>query len=125
MFGGGSVTSLAQAEQAARTCRISGGNGSPIVPGPAVHIGNLPGKRKVHEWQGSVRTWRQLRREVVRAPARRSECGDRAARRSPNKLAAAGSGEPFATTPNEMAALIRADDERFGRVIKASGLKVE
>jgi tripartite-type tricarboxylate transporter receptor subunit TctC len=41
------------------------------------------------------------------------------------KLAAAGSGEPFATTPKEMAALIRADDERFGRVIRASGLKVE
>jgi hypothetical protein len=41
------------------------------------------------------------------------------------KLAAAGSGEPFATTPNEMTALIHADDERFGRVIRASGLKVE
>ena len=41
------------------------------------------------------------------------------------KLAAAGSGEPFATTQKEMEALIRADDERFGRVIRTSGLKVE
>jgi hypothetical protein len=41
------------------------------------------------------------------------------------KLAAAGSGEPLATTPNEMAALIQADNERFGRVIRASGLKAD
>jgi tripartite-type tricarboxylate transporter receptor subunit TctC len=41
------------------------------------------------------------------------------------KLAAAGSGEPFSTNPDEMAALIHADSERFGKVVRASGLKVE
>jgi tripartite-type tricarboxylate transporter receptor subunit TctC len=41
------------------------------------------------------------------------------------KLAAAGSGEPFATSPDEMVALIHADSERFGRVVKANGLKLE
>ena len=33
--------------------------------------------------------------------------------------------EPFVTTPEQFAALIRADTERFGRIIKAANIKME
>jgi tripartite-type tricarboxylate transporter receptor subunit TctC len=41
------------------------------------------------------------------------------------KLAAAGAGDPFITTQAEFTTRIRADHERYGKVIKAIGLKVE
>jgi tripartite-type tricarboxylate transporter receptor subunit TctC len=41
------------------------------------------------------------------------------------KLIASGSGEPFITTPHELQALIRADHEAFGKLIKSIGLKVD
>ncbi len=42
-----------------------------------------------------------------------------------DKLAAAGSGDPYITTPAEFAARIRADYDKYGKVIAAIGLKVE
>ena len=41
------------------------------------------------------------------------------------KLAAAGSGEPYITTPEQFSARIRADYEAYGKLIKAAGVKVE
>jgi tripartite-type tricarboxylate transporter receptor subunit TctC len=41
------------------------------------------------------------------------------------RLITTGSGEPFITTPEEFAALWRADYEANGKVIKAIGLKVD
>jgi len=41
------------------------------------------------------------------------------------KLAAAGAGDPFLTTQAEFAARIRADYDRYGKVIRKIGLKVE
>jgi tripartite-type tricarboxylate transporter receptor subunit TctC len=41
------------------------------------------------------------------------------------KLNGAGSLEPFITTPEEFAALIRRDYERFGRLIKEVGIKAD
>ncbi|MET0917207.1 MAG: tripartite tricarboxylate transporter substrate binding protein [Burkholderiales bacterium] len=41
------------------------------------------------------------------------------------KLNAAGGIEPFATTPDEFAALIRRDYEKYGKIVKAIGIKVD
>jgi tripartite-type tricarboxylate transporter receptor subunit TctC len=41
------------------------------------------------------------------------------------RLVTSGAGEPYITTPEEFAALIRADYEGYGQVIKAIGLKVD
>jgi tripartite-type tricarboxylate transporter receptor subunit TctC len=41
------------------------------------------------------------------------------------KLATTGSGEPFITTPEEFRALIKSDYEKYGKVIKALGLRIE
>ena len=42
-----------------------------------------------------------------------------------DKLHAAGGLEPFQTTPQEFAALIRRDYERFGALIKQIGIKAD
>jgi tripartite-type tricarboxylate transporter receptor subunit TctC len=41
------------------------------------------------------------------------------------KLNAAGGLEPFPTTPDEFAALIRRDYEKYGKIVKAIGIKVD
>lgn len=41
------------------------------------------------------------------------------------RLVSGGAGEPYITTPEELAALIRADYESYGKVIKAIGFKVD
>jgi tripartite-type tricarboxylate transporter receptor subunit TctC len=41
------------------------------------------------------------------------------------KLNAAGGVEPFVTTPDEFAALIRRDYEKYGRIVKSIGVKVD
>ena len=42
-----------------------------------------------------------------------------------DRLITMGAGEPYITTPEEFAALIRSDYEAYGQVIKAIGLKVD
>jgi hypothetical protein len=41
------------------------------------------------------------------------------------KLAAAGSGEPYVTTPSDFLARIRSDYARYGKLIKDAGLAVD
>jgi tripartite-type tricarboxylate transporter receptor subunit TctC len=41
------------------------------------------------------------------------------------KLNAAGGVEPFATTPEEFTALIRRDYDKYGKIVKAIGIKVD
>ena len=41
------------------------------------------------------------------------------------KLNAAGGVEPFATTPAEFAALIRSDYDKYGRIVKSTGIKLD
>lgn len=41
------------------------------------------------------------------------------------RLADSGSGEPYITTPEEFAARIRADHEKYGRLIRSIGVKVD
>ena len=121
MFGGASVTPLVQAGKL-RALAISGRKRSPIFP-------DLPSISEIYPAY-DVTIWQALFVPAATPPevVARLRAAANAVIAQPEfaeKLAAAGSGEPFATTPNEMAALIRADDERFGGVIKASGLKVE
>jgi tripartite-type tricarboxylate transporter receptor subunit TctC len=40
-------------------------------------------------------------------------------------LVSSGAGEPYITTPDEFAAIMRADYERYGAVIKSIGFKVD
>jgi tripartite-type tricarboxylate transporter receptor subunit TctC len=42
-----------------------------------------------------------------------------------DKLAAAGAGDPYITTPEEFAARIRADYDSYGKIISDAGLHVE
>jgi tripartite-type tricarboxylate transporter receptor subunit TctC len=41
------------------------------------------------------------------------------------KLAAAGSGDPYVTTPADFGARIRSDHARYGKLIKDAGLSVD
>jgi tripartite-type tricarboxylate transporter receptor subunit TctC len=41
------------------------------------------------------------------------------------RLADSGSGEPYITTPDEFAARIRSDYEKYGKLIRAIGVKIE
>jgi tripartite-type tricarboxylate transporter receptor subunit TctC len=41
------------------------------------------------------------------------------------KLNAAGGVEPFATTPDEFAALIRRDYDKYGKIVKAIGIRID
>ena len=121
MFGGASVTPLVQAGKL-RALAISGRKRSPIFP-------DLPSISEIYPAY-DVTIWQALFVPPATPPdiVARLRAAANAVIAQPEfaeKLAAAGSGEPFATTPEQMAALIRADDERFGRVIRASGLKVE
>jgi tripartite-type tricarboxylate transporter receptor subunit TctC len=41
------------------------------------------------------------------------------------RLNAAGGLEPFGTTPDEFAALIRRDYDKYGKIVKSIGIKVD
>ena len=41
------------------------------------------------------------------------------------KLNAAGGVEPFVTTPDEFTALIRRDYDKYGKIVKSIGIKVD
>ena len=121
MFGGGSVTSLVQAGKL-RALAISGQKRSQLFP-------DLPSISEFYP-DYEVTIW-----QVVSAPtgtppeivARlRAETHTAIAQSDfAEKLANAGAGEPYSTTPQEMAARLRADDTRYGKVLSGSGLQVE
>jgi len=41
------------------------------------------------------------------------------------KLNSAGGVEPFVTTPDEFAALIRRDYDKYGKIVKTIGVKLD
>jgi tripartite-type tricarboxylate transporter receptor subunit TctC len=121
MFGGGSVTSLVQAGKL-RALAISGRKRSPLFP-------DLPSISEFYP-DYEVTIW-----QVISAPAGtppeivarlRNEINVAIAQPDfAEKLAAAGAGEPYGTTPEQMAARLHADDASYGKVLEGSGLKVE
>jgi tripartite-type tricarboxylate transporter receptor subunit TctC len=120
MFGGGSVTPLVQTGKL-RGLATSGPRRSALLPDLPAIAEFYPGY-EVSLWQGlfapvgtPAAIVEQLRTEI------------RAILTGPEyaaKLAAAGSGEPLITTPEEFAARLRSDYEAYGRVIREIGAKI-
>ncbi len=121
MFGGGSVASLIQSGEL-RGLAISGRARSPALP-DLPSIAEFYPDYEVTLWQGlfaPVGTRPDIvarLRTQVNAVLAQSDVMD--------KLAAAGSGDPYITTQAEFATRIRADDDKYGKVIAAVGLRVE
>jgi tripartite-type tricarboxylate transporter receptor subunit TctC len=121
MFGGGSVASLIQSGEL-RGLAISGRRRSPALP-DLPSISEIYPDYEVTLWQGlfaPVGTRPEIvarLRTELNAVLAQSDVMD--------KLAAAGSGDPYISTQAEFAARIRADYDKYGKVIAAIGLKVE
>jgi tripartite-type tricarboxylate transporter receptor subunit TctC len=120
MFGGGSVGPLVQSGKL-RGLATTGPRRSASLPDLPAIAEFYPGY-EVSLWQGLFAPTgtppaivERLRSEV-NAVLAQPEYGA--------KLAAAGAGEPFITTPDEFAARIRSDYEKYGKVIKDIGVKV-
>ena len=120
MFGGGSVAPLVQSGKL-RGLATSGTRRSTILPDLPTIAEFYPGY-EVSLWQGLFApvgtppaVVERLRTEI-RAILTGPEYGA--------KLAAAGSGEPLVTTPEEFAARIRSDHEAYGKVIREIGARI-
>jgi tripartite-type tricarboxylate transporter receptor subunit TctC len=121
MFGGGSVAALVQSGEL-RGLAISGRKRSPALP-DLPSISELYPDYDVTLWQGLFGPL-GMRPEVV-ARLRAEVNAVLAQSDVMDKLVAAGSGEPYITTLPEFAARIRADYDKYGKVIHAIGLRVE
>jgi tripartite-type tricarboxylate transporter receptor subunit TctC len=121
MFGGGSAASLIQSGKL-RGLAISGRQRSPLLP-DLPSISEFYPAYDVTLWQGlfaPVGTPPEIverLRGAVNAVLMQRDIAD--------KLEAAGSGDPYITTREEFIARIRADNERYGKIIRATGLRVE
>jgi tripartite-type tricarboxylate transporter receptor subunit TctC len=121
MFGGGSVAPLVQTGKL-RALAVSGLRRSPLLPDVPPIAQFYPGY-EVTIWQGLVAPVGTPAAVIARL---RSEIA--AILSEPDlaeKLSAAGSGDPYVTAPAELVARIRADYERYGKLIKDTGVKAE
>jgi tripartite-type tricarboxylate transporter receptor subunit TctC len=121
MFGGGSVTPLVQAGKL-RALAISGRKRSHLFP-------DLPSISEFYP-DYDVTIWQALFVPAGTPPAivTRLRQETNAAIADPQyaqRLAEAGAGEPYITTPAEMTARMHADDARNGKLIAALGLKIQ
>jgi tripartite-type tricarboxylate transporter receptor subunit TctC len=121
MFGGGSVAPLIQSGKL-RGLAVTGQRRSHLLPELPPIAEFYPGY-EVTIWQGlfapigtSPEIVRRLREDMGAVLAQ----GDIA-----EKLAAAGSGEPYVTTVPDFLARIRSDHARYGKLIKDAGLAVD
>jgi tripartite-type tricarboxylate transporter receptor subunit TctC len=121
MFGGGSVTALIQSGKL-RGLAISGRQRSPELP-DLPSISEFYPSYEVTLWQGlfapvgtPVDVIERLRNDANAVLAQPDLA---------EKLAAAGAGDPYISTRDEFAARIRADYDKYGKVIREIGLKVE
>jgi tripartite-type tricarboxylate transporter receptor subunit TctC len=121
MFGGGSVAALVQSGKL-RGLATSGSRRSPELP-DLPPIAEFYPSYEVTIWQGLFApigtpsaVVARLRTEV-NAVLSQSELMQ--------KLTAAGSGEPYVTSPAEFVARIRSDYDKYGKVITDIGLRVE
>jgi tripartite-type tricarboxylate transporter receptor subunit TctC len=121
MFGGGSVAPLVQAGKL-KGLAVSGQRRSRLLPDLPPIADVYPGY-EVTIWQGlfaPVGTPPAIvtrLREEVNAILAQSDVVD--------KLAAAGSGEPYVTTLSDFGVRIRSDHARYGKLIKDIGLAVD
>jgi tripartite-type tricarboxylate transporter receptor subunit TctC len=121
MFGGGSVATLVQSGEL-RGLATSGRRRVPALP-DLPSISELYPDYEVTLWQGLFAP-PATRPEIV-ARLRTEANAVLAQADVMAKLAAAGSGDPYITTPAEFAARIRSDYDRYGKVIADIGLRVE
>ena len=87
----------------------------------------LKDRAMVLEQQGRVRLDADAN-EAIELLDRRLRTETRAVLAQPDviqKLAAAGAGEPYLTTPEEFRDRIHSDHEKYGKVIKAIGARME
>jgi tripartite-type tricarboxylate transporter receptor subunit TctC len=121
MFGGGSVASLIQSGEL-RGLAISGRKRSPALP-DLPPVSEFYPDYEVTLWQGLFAPVGTRPEVVARL---RAELNTVLAQSDVmDKLAAAGSGDPYISTQAEFTARIRADYDKYGKVIAAIGLKVE
>jgi tripartite-type tricarboxylate transporter receptor subunit TctC len=120
MFGGGSVFPMVKSGQL-RGLAVSSRTRAPQLP-DLPSISEFYPNYEATIWQGlfapagtPAAIIERLRREVD------------AILKTPDfaeKLARTGSGEPYVTTPEEFAARIRRDFDRYGAIVKAAGIEV-
>ena len=121
MFGGGSVVPLVK-QGKMRALAVSSTKRSAALPGLPT-IGEFYPGYEVNIWQGlmaPVGTPEAIvskLRADVNAVLAQPEVGER--------LANSGSGDPYITTLAEFAGLMRRDFEKYGKVIRETGTKVD
>jgi tripartite-type tricarboxylate transporter receptor subunit TctC len=120
MFGGGSVAPLVQSGKL-KGLAVSGLKRSPLLPDLPAIAEVYPGY-EVTIWQGlfapvgtPAPIVARLRAEVNAILAQPDFA---------ERLAAAGSGGPYVTTPADFVARIRSDHARYGKLIKDIGIKM-
>ena len=121
MFGGGSIAPIIQSGKA-RGLAVTGTQRLAQLPDLPT-IGEIYPGYEVLIWHGlfapvgtPAAIIERLRTEV-QAVLAQPEIRER--------LAASGSGEPYVSTPEEFAARIRGDHEKYGKLIRSIGVKVD
>ena len=121
MFGGGSVAPLILSGQL-RGLAVSAARRTPLMPDLPAIAETYPGF-EVTLWQGLFAPVGTPPEIVARLRAKASAV--RVLPEVTDRLAAAGAGEPLVTTDAEFLARIRADYDKFGKVIRGIGARVE
>jgi len=121
MFGGGSVAPLVQSGKLTRLA-VSGPRRSAMLPDLPTIAEVYPGY-EVTIWQGLFAPIGTA--DAIVARLRSELAAILAEPEFAQKLAAAGSGEPYVTTPADFVARIRGDHDKYGRLIKSIGVTLD
>jgi len=121
MFGGGSVVPLIKSGQL-HALAVTGTKRSKVLPDLPT-IGEVYPGFEVTLWQGLFAPVGTP--DVVIERLRKEAAAVRVLPDVAAKIGAAGAGDPWVSTPAEFAAQIRADNEKFGKVIESIGVKVQ
>jgi tripartite-type tricarboxylate transporter receptor subunit TctC len=121
MFGGGSVVTLIKSGQL-HALAVTGAKRSSVLPELPAIAEYYPGY-EVSLWQGLFVPAGTP--DAIVARLRKESAAIRAVPEFAQRLAAAGAGEPWILSSADFAARIRADNEKFGRVIDQIGIKVQ
>jgi tripartite-type tricarboxylate transporter receptor subunit TctC len=121
MFGGGSVVPLIKSGQL-HALAVTGATRSKVLPDLPTITELYPGY-EVTLWQGLFAPIGTPTAVVARL--RQEAAIVRVLPDVAQKIAAAGAGEPWVASDAEFAARIRADNEKFGKVIETIGAKIQ
>jgi tripartite-type tricarboxylate transporter receptor subunit TctC len=121
MFGGGSVVPLIKSGQL-HALAVTGAKRAKELPDLPAIAEFYPGY-EVTLWQGLFVPPRTP--DAIIARLRKEAAAIRALPDFAQRLAAGGAGEPWILSDAEFAARIRADNEKFGRVIEQIGVKIQ